>query len=127
MEYKAMAETTFDTVFTELKSILSSFSETLNCVTDEYNHYYLNTFHIMPNKQPLYFGSVQIKKNYVSFHVMPVYVFPALLKGISPELKKRMQGKSCFNFKKNDPILFSELTALVAAGFKAYQESGYIK
>jgi hypothetical protein len=38
-------------------------------------------------------------KSYVSFHLIPVYMFPDLLKGLSPALEKRMQGKSCFNFK----------------------------
>lgn len=122
-----MTKSNFDTVFAELKPILSEYGEVLDCVTDECGHYYLNTRHIMPNKRPLYFASVQITKNYVSFHVMPIYVFPNLLQGISPELKKRMQGKSCFNFKKSDPVLFSEMTTLVAAGYKAYQDAGYIK
>ena len=38
--------------------------------------------------------------------------YPELLKGISPELKKHMQGKSCFNFKKVEPDLFKELADL---------------
>jgi len=37
---------------------------------------------------------------------------PTLQKRISPELRKRMQGKSCFNFTEIDPILFRELAAL---------------
>jgi hypothetical protein len=40
---------------------------------------------------------VQIKKNYVIYHLMPVYLNPGLLEGMSPGLRKRMQGKSCFN------------------------------
>jgi hypothetical protein len=63
-------------------------------------------------KQVIFFGSAQIKKNYVSFYLMPVYMFPDLLKGISPELRKHMQGKSCFNFKKVEPELFKELAEL---------------
>jgi hypothetical protein len=43
---------------------------------------------------------------------MPVYIFPDLLKDITPALKKRMQGKSCFNFTKIDEALFSELDEL---------------
>ena len=49
----------------------------------------------------VWFGAVGERKNYVSYHLMPVYAFPELLKKVSPELegrKKRMQGKSCFNF-----------------------------
>ena len=60
----------------------------------------------------MYFGGVTVGKAYIGYHLMPVYGRPALLAGISPELRKRMQGKSCFNFKKPDPVLFEELAEL---------------
>ena len=37
-----------------------------------------------------------------------------LVKSISPELRKRMQGKTCFNFTRIDEPLFAELEALTA-------------
>ena len=52
---------------------------------------------------------------------MPLYWEPSLVKGISPALKKRMQGKSCFNFTSYDPALFRELAKLTAAGFALYR------
>lgn len=52
----------------------------------------LDTQHVMKNKKPLFFGAVQTKKNYVSYHLMPIYVEPRLLDGVSPELRMRMQG-----------------------------------
>jgi hypothetical protein len=67
-----------------------------------------------------------VKKRYVSYHLMPVYVNPALLDGLSPALKARMQGKSCFNFTKVDPALFEELAALTQAGFDDYRAKGYV-
>lgn len=39
-------------------------------------------------------------------------MYPGLLDGASPQLKKRMQGKSCFNFKTSDEALFKERDAL---------------
>jgi hypothetical protein len=33
---------------------------------------------------------------------------------IAPDLQKRMQGKSCFNFKKIEPELFDALERLTA-------------
>ena len=36
--------------------------------------------------------------------------------------KKRMQGKSCFNFTTVDEVLFAELSQLTAAGFKRFKE-----
>jgi hypothetical protein len=48
---------------------------------------------------------------------MPVYMYPDLLDEISLELKKRMQGKSCFNFKAIDDAQVEELARLTAQGF----------
>jgi len=81
-------------VFEILKKELVKHSKKLDVVYDTDKNYYLNTNHIMKNKKPMFFGAVQIKKSYVSYHLMPVYANPALLKGISPELKKCMQGKT---------------------------------
>ena len=51
---------------------------------------------------------------------MPVYVHPSLLQGISPELQKRKQGKSCFNFTRQDDALLGALETLTAAGFARF-------
>jgi hypothetical protein len=93
---------------------------------DKKDAYNLNAGYDQNRKVDIYFGAVQIKKNYVSFHLMPVYVNPKLLKGISPDLKKRMQGKSCFNFKKVDETLFKELSNLTKEGFEFYQKNGML-
>jgi len=114
-------------VFTELRSVLVPYANQLVVTADGADGYSLDTRHILPNRQPLFFGSVKVQKNYVSFYLMPVYVFPELLEGISDELRKRMQGKSCFNFKKLDSDLFAELASLTRAGFERYQTAGYIK
>ena len=71
-----------------------------------------------------WFGAVQIKKSYVSAHVYPVYTHPALLEGISPSLRKRMQGKSCFNLKALDHALIDELGTLIDRGAATYRDEG---
>ena len=119
-----MAELT--KAFEVLRSIMLPYASKLDCASNTKDHLYVNTKHIQKNKQPLFFGSVQIKKNYVSYHLMPVYVNPELLKSISPGLKKRMQGKSCFNFTSVDPLLLQELAALTDAGFNDYKRAGYV-
>ncbi len=53
---------------------------------------------------------------------MPVYGCPDLIKSMSPELKKHMQGKSCFNFKASEPKLFKELAALTKAGLDSFKK-----
>jgi hypothetical protein len=99
-------------VFEQLRNILKPYAEKLALKADTSDSYYLDGPYSEKWKKELFFGSAQIKKNYVSFYLMPVYMYPELLNDISTELKKRMQGKSCFNFKKVEPALFDELAAL---------------
>ena len=105
-------QTDFPLVFEQLKSILKPYAKNLTLTADTSDAYSYDGPYSEKYKKPLFFGAAQIKKNYVSFYLMPVYIFPELLKGMSPELKKHMQGKSCFNFKKVEPELFKELTQL---------------
>jgi hypothetical protein len=53
---------------------------------------------------------------------MPVYAFPQLLEGISQPLKKRMQGKSCFNFTKIDEPIMDELARLTTMTVECFQQ-----
>jgi hypothetical protein len=121
-----MPDQSLSVTFRALKAILQPFEPKLVKVHDQADNYYLDTAHLQKNKKPLYFGSVRIGRNYVSFHLMPVYIWPELLDGLSDDLKRRMQGKSCFNFKAPDTDLLSELTALTEKGFSKYREAGYV-
>jgi hypothetical protein len=107
-------------VFEQLKSILEPFTPNLTVKTDSADTYYLDGPYSEKWKKELFFGSVQVKKNYVSFYLMPVYMYPDLLKNISPELRKHMQGKSCFNFKKVETELFKELSTLTRKGYERF-------
>lgn len=109
-------------VYSELRKIMAPYA----AKRDDESELYVDTKHIQKNKKPLFFGAVQIKKSYVSFHLMPVYTKPELLESVSPELKARMQGKSCFNFAASEPKLFKELAALTKASYASYKEQGYV-
>lgn len=112
--------------FIQLRAILNPYSPPLLCSVDDATHFSLDTRHIMPNGKPLFFGAVKIGRRYVSYHLMPVYIAPALLHQATPALCRRMQGKSCFNFVRPDHTLFRELAALTRAGFDHYAAAGYI-
>ena len=120
------AKADFIKVFAELKSIFKPYAKKMDIASDTGTYYLLNTRYIMKNKQPLCFGGVRLGKNYVSFYLMSVYASPELLKTMSPELKKRMQGKSCFNFKEIDPKLFTELKMLTKAGATKFTDDKFI-
>jgi hypothetical protein len=117
----------FDEVFTELRKILLPYAKRMEVAQDTETVYMLNTHHVMPNKQPLYFGGVRRGRAYVSFHLMPVYASPELLKSMSGELRRRMQGKSCFNFKTVDKVLFRELKTLTKAGAARFNDEKFIE
>jgi hypothetical protein len=112
----------FEAIFVRLRSILQPYAQRLTVTADQPDNFYLDTAYSEQYKKPIFFGAVQIKKNYVSFHLMPVYARPDLLEGMSPELRKRMQGKSCFNFTKLDEKLIDELTTLTQRGFERFVE-----
>jgi len=112
----------FPLVFEQLKSILKPYAEKLTLKVDTSDTYYIDGPYSEKWKKQLFFGSAQVKKNYVSFYLMPVYMYPELLKDISPDLKKRMQGKSCFNFKKVEPDLFDELAGLTRKSVEKFQQ-----
>ena len=112
----------FQIVFEHLRIILKRYEPQLVLVNDHSQNYYLNGHYSQKFKKDLFFGATIIQKHYVSFYLMPVYMYPELLDTISPELKKRMQGKSCFNFKKVDDVLFNELSELTQRGFERFQQ-----
>ena len=81
---------------------------------------------LFPFQASLVDWAVRKGKAYVSFHLMSVYAYPKLLQDISPELKKRMQGKACFNFKAVDEKLFKELAKLTKAGATRFSDGKFI-
>jgi hypothetical protein len=117
----------FQATFKQLRAILKPYAAKLQVVHDTDTNYYLDTHLVMKNKYRLCFGAVRMGKAYVSFHLMPVYASSELQKSISPELKKRMQGKSCFNFKTPDEKLFKELGKLTKAGFEKFYDAEFLQ
>jgi hypothetical protein len=102
--------------FEALKKIYKAFAKSMNVTIDDGEHYYLESRAPMFRGRTMCFGFVRMGKGRVSFHLMALYCFPEMKKKISPELKKRMQGKQCFNFAKPDATLFAELSRLAAEG-----------
>lgn len=115
----------FPATFDTLKEIMATYESDLVVDKDEQRDYSLTATPSETYPKGHWFGGVQIKKSYVSYHLMPVYVFADLLEGMSDDLRKRMQGKSCFNFKTVDSPLVEELAALTKAGFDRYKSESY--
>jgi hypothetical protein len=115
----------FTAVFAALKPVMAKYAKHLSVKTDTPVEYTLVTKHASPfpqhKGQPMWFGSVRLGKAYVSLHLMPLYMNPGLTKTISPALKKRMQGKTCFNFKTDPaPESIAELDRLSEAALRQW-------
>ncbi len=121
-----MATTDFGRSFEQLREILRPYENRLLLKVDAAESYALHAPFSAKWRRELYFAGTEIKKSYVSFHLMPVYMFPDLLSGIPTELKKRMQGKSCFNFKRVEPDLFGMLAELTRRSFERMEAEGWL-
>jgi hypothetical protein len=110
----------FDAVFDRLRAILVPYAQRLAVKEDTPSYYYLETKTAVYKGKPGFFAAVRKGKNYVSFHLMALYTFPETLASVSPALRQRMQGKSCFNFTQIDEHLFAELERLTADGAKRF-------
>jgi hypothetical protein len=116
-----MAAKDFAPVFRALRSVLARHEKQYSVKVDNAAYYYLETKRPVYKGRPMGFAAVRIGKGYVSYHLVPVYMNERLSKTISPALKKRMQGKGCFNFTETDAALFKELRALTDAGAKCFE------
>jgi hypothetical protein len=116
----------FANAFFALKTVFAKYEKYLHINADTREKYYLETRSPSLNGKPLFFGAVIRGRAYVSFHLMPLYWDASLAKGMSADLKKRMQGKSCFNFLAPDAALFRELGKLTARGFALYKRKNLL-
>lgn len=108
-------------VFSDLRERMLRAGGGMSVTQDAPGNVILKTPWIEPGKkEPAWFGAVQLKKNYVSCHLMPLYALPALREAVPPGLEKRMQGKSCFNFKTVEPELFDAFERFAADCAAAY-------
>jgi hypothetical protein len=67
-----------------------------------------------------YVTGIRRGKRYVSYYLMSVYADPDIAESMSPELRRRMQGKSCFNFTHVDEPLFAELGRITQTTFEPH-------
>ena len=117
----------FQAIFDQIRPMFAAHEDRCVVTDDGPDRYYLGSHEVRQRDgYRTAFGGVEIKKNYVSAHLMPVYLHPDLLDSISGSLQRRMQGKSCFNFTSVDDALFTELRALIDAGAERFAADGRI-
>jgi hypothetical protein len=116
----------FAGIFMRLRAILVPYAKHMHVKHDLPGLYYLETIPVPKYGEEVFFGAVQVTADHVSFHLLPVDVFPELLESISPRLRAHLQGSTCFNFRTIQPDAFNELKALTRAGFDGYKRGGVV-
>lgn len=115
-----------DEIFGRLVNILAPYREQLVTVQDDNVQVYLDTPHRMAKDKPLGFGGIAKRSKYVSFYLMPVYLFPDLMRGLSSDLEETMRGRSSFSLTEVNEGLFEELEQLTERGFRRFEEEGLL-
>lgn len=112
----------FGATFAALREVLAGYSDRLLVTVDKPGNYQVCS-RTMKDRigRPLFIAGVQVKKNYVSFHLLPLYMNPALQKKIPPALRKRMQGKACFNFTEITTEQARDVAEITREGAEAFQ------
>ena len=114
-----MAANEFGLLFERFKTMLAPYAARMHVAGDGPVMYGVDMAPEGERDPSTWFAGTRLGKRYVSYYLMPIYVQPALLDEISPELRRRMQGKSCFNFAKVDEPLLAELEVLTQKSYEA--------
>ena len=115
-----MSERDFAQLFARLRAMLEPYGSKMHVSADSAQWYGVDMAPEAERDPSTWFGATRLGKRYVSYYLMPIYVKPHLLDDVSPALRKRMQGKSCFNFTSVDEPLFAELARLTVTSFEPY-------
>lgn len=105
----------FPALFQRLRALYAEHETAGVLLRDEPTVYSLGTHQVRKDSYRAWFGGVEIRKNYVSVHLMPVCLHPDLLNGLSPALPRRMQGRACFNFMSIDEVALTSSETWCAA------------
>lgn len=113
-------------VFEALTAIMKKHTRHMIVKADTAVKYSVDAGYSEAWKKDVWFGGVRLGKSYVSYHLIAVYVCPDLVAGLTPGLRKRMQGKACFNFKTLSPAEVKELSKLTRDSVRRLAKAGQI-
>ncbi len=111
-----------DDVFERLRDIMQRSTKQLVVTDDRRGSMTIESTDATSTGKRRWFGAVQTTENDVSYHLMPVYEHPGLLDDVSPALRARLHGKSCFNFKTIHEDVFNELESLTRQSVADFEE-----
>jgi hypothetical protein len=130
-----VANTTLQTVFARLRDVLVVHASEFSVAHDSAQRYGLDA-PIGPatvkawggriRTQTIPIAWIEVRKAYVSYHLMGIAGNSKLTDSLSAALRGHMQGKSCFNFKAVDDALMSELARVTKESLVGMKKAGYV-
>jgi hypothetical protein len=69
----------------------------------------------------------QRRKSHVNYHLMGLNNNAPLVASLSPPLKARLHGKTCFRFRPADIVPGDELAAVTLRSIESLQRHGFIR
>jgi len=117
----------FESAFASLRDVLRKHAADMVVLRDGPGEYMVATRAVCPNGHPMFFGWVRAGKGAVTYHLMPLYSNPALQAAVPEALRRRKQGKSCFNFRRPDPELFALIDELTRQGREHFERHGFLE
>jgi hypothetical protein len=117
-------------LFDSVKRLLAPYAAGLVTRRDEPGYYDLwseKEVEVAGRTRPeVFFAGLIIQKSYVGFYFMPVYTDDDLSAVFGAGLLSLKKGKSCFHIKALTPALTEQLEAALAAGYRLYEDRGWV-
>lgn len=80
----------FDDVYSALLDLLRAYEDRLVLKTANTGYQFLESRLPTYKNRPMFFAAVRAGRSYVSYHLLPLYMDPKMVKIVPPGLKKRM-------------------------------------
>jgi hypothetical protein len=117
-------------LFGEVKELLAPYAGRLTARRDEPGYLDLWSEKDVEidgrRRSDVFFCGLIVQKSYVGFYFMPLYADQERSLVFGPDLLARLKGKSCFRLKELTPELRAQLRAALAAGWRLYEERGWV-
>ena len=124
-----------ESTFQALRALLSTYAEGLTIDEDTPDRFCLvaapgpatlEAWGGNARREAIAVAWVERRKSYVGYHLMGLNGNARLVATLSPALRARMQGKTCFNFRRPDAALFMELGRVTSASLDALRRRRFV-
>ena len=117
-------------LFAEVKALLQPYAERLTVRRDDPGYYDLwsdkDVIVAGRARKEVSFAGLVIQKSHVGFYFMPLYADQDLSTVFGADLLETLKGKSCFHLKRLTPEVKDQIAAALAAGWRLYEERGWV-